>query len=329
MKFRTEITPEKSAVKILPTSKIITFGSCFADNIAEKFINYKFQILQNPFGVLYNPVSISNSIKIIYDKKYFTEEDLIFHNGEYHSFAHHSTFSNHNVDTVLKKINSAISRTIDFIDKTDIVIFTLGTAWVYEYLKTGEVVSNCHKIPATEFRRRKIDIRETTASLSRSIKLLRMLNPQIRVLLTVSPVRHLKDGAIENQRSKATLLLAVEKLVRECENVFYFPSYEILMDDLRDYRFYSKDLTHPNDIAIEYIWEKFSSTYLTRETIDYIAEVKKIINSLNHKIRNPESDEAKLFIQSLNDKILHFNKKFPFVDFSEELDKIKNVSNNL
>ncbi len=327
MKFRTEIFPEKSGLQITPKSRVATFGSCFADNIARKFDGYKFNILQNPFGVLYNPVSIANAIKIIIDKKRFSEKDLIFYKGEYHSLYHHSSFSSQDADEIIRRINSAANSAYNFLSEANLLVITFGTAWVYEYNKTKEVVSNCHKIPASEFTRRKLDIRETAAAAARGIKLLRMINPGIKVLLTVSPVRHWKDGAVENQRSKATLLLAVEKLVAECESLFYFPSYEILMDDLRDYRFYEKDLVHPNDAAVDYIWEKFSETYFSGSTMNYLSEIKNLQKALNHKLRNRKSDEAKIFIDATVNKINKFVEKYPHADFSREMKKLLSNEN--
>ncbi len=327
MKLRTEIFPEKSELKIKPEDKIVTFGSCFADNIAGKFIEYKFRTLKNPFGVLYNPVSIANSVKIIYDKILFSEKDLIFHQGEYHSFYHHSSFSSDNPADVINRINAGISSAHDFIKGANLIVLTFGTAWVYEYIETNEVVSNCHKIPANKFDRRKIDVRETTSAASRAIKLLKMINPELKILLTVSPVRHWKDGAVENQRSKATLILAAEKLVEECDNVFYFPSYEIVIDDLRDYRFYSSDLVHPNNLAVEYIWEKFAEAYFPSETIAYLNEINKLKSAFNHKIRNRNTPETQLFIESTINKINTATNKYPHLNFARELKKILGEEN--
>ncbi len=327
MKFRTEIFPEKSELKIKPEDKIVTFGSCFADNIAGKFIEYKFRTLKNPFGVLYNPVSIANSVKIIYDKKLFSEKDLIFHQGEYHSFYHHSSFSSDNPTDVIERINAGISSAHDFIKGANLIVLTFGTAWVYEYIETNKVVSNCHKIPANKFDRRKIDVRETTSAASRAIKLLKMINPELKILLTISPVRHWKDGAVENQRSKATLILAAEKLVEECDNVFYFPSYEIVIDDLRDYRFYSSDLVHPNNLAVEYIWEKFAEAYFPSETIAYLNEINKLKSAFNHKIRNRNTPETQLFIESTINKINAATNKYPHLNFAREMKRLLGEEN--
>ena len=327
MKFRTEIFPEKSELKIKPEDKIVTFGSCFADNIAGKFIEYKFRTLKNPFGVLYNPVSIANSVKIIYDKILFSEKDLIFHQGEYHSFYHHSSFSSDNPANVINRINAGISSAHNFIKGANLIVLTFGTAWVYEYIETNEVVSNCHKIPANKFNRRKIDVRETTSAASRAIKLLKMINPELKILLTISPVRHWKDGAVENQRSKATLILAAEKLVEECDNVFYFPSYEIVIDDLRDYRFYSSDLVHPNNLAVEYIWEKFAEAYFPSETIAYLSEINKIKSAFNHKIRNRNTPETQLFIESTINKINAATNKYPHLNFAREMKRLLGEEN--
>jgi hypothetical protein len=318
MKFRTEIKPERSGLTIEPENRIVTLGSCFADNIAAKLIEHKFQIMQNPFGVIYNPVSIENSIKLTFDNWNFSGDDLIFSNGEYHSFYHHSSFSSENQDEILKKINSGISKTRDFILNADIAVITFGTVWVYRHKATNQIVSNCHKLPASEFTREKLSLDETVKSIARSVKYLRMMNPEIKVVLTVSPVRHWKDGAVENQRSKATLILAIEKILQECEGVFYFLSYEIVLDDLRDYRFYDEDLVHPNKLAVNYIWEKFSDTFFTDDTKIALHEISKVVAAAKHRIRNRNSEEARMFIHKTLNKIDGLERKYPHVDFSAE-----------
>ncbi len=322
MKFRTEIKPERSALSINPDSRIVTLGSCFADNIAEKLIEHKFNIMQNPFGVIYNPVSIENSIKLTFDNRKFSGNDLIFSNGEYHSFFHHSSFSSDNKDEILNKINSGISRTRDFILNADIAIITFGTVWVYRYNATNRIVSNCHKLPASEFTREKLSLDDTVKSIARSIKYLRMLNPHIQVVLTVSPVRHWKDGAVENGRSKATLILSVEKILQECADVFYFPSYEILLDDLRDYRFYDEDLVHPNMVAVNYIWEKFSDTFFSEDTKIELQEIYKVVVASKHRIRNRNSEETRNFIDKTLKRIEELELKYSHVDFTSEKENL-------
>ncbi len=315
MKFRTEIEIGKSIHKIEHKHKILTIGSCFADNIGEKFSSLKFQILQNPFGVLFNPQSILNSIEISLENRLFNENDLFFHKGEFHSFFHHSSFSSHKLDEILDKINSTTKQTNKFLNEVDWVILTFGTSFVYKHLEKGIVVSNNHKLPENQFERRKLTNFETTQIISKTIKLIKNQNLKAKIIVTVSPVRHWKDGAIENQRSKANLILALEKIETECKDVVYFPSYELLLDDLRDYRFYGSDLIHPSEEAINYIWEKFSDTFFDETTLEIIKRIEKIVQAQNHKIRNPESEEGKNFLTNLNKQISEIENEFDYIKF--------------
>ena len=315
MKFRTEINPPPSAEKIKHTEKIVTFGSCFADNIADKLIYYKFNVLKNPFGVLYNPASIANSLQILFNNKVFAKKDLIYRNGEFHSFYHHSDFSHHDAEVCLGKINNASTKARAFIEEASIAILTFGTAFVYKHIERNIIVSNCHKIPQQEFARYRLSPDETTKEIARAVKYLKLLNKNIRVIVTVSPVRHWKDGAVENQRSKATLILATEKIIEEYASIEYFPSYEIVIDDLRDYRFYDEDLLHPNSLAVNYIWEKFSDTYFDPNTKTLLAKIEKIQKGLNHKPRNPFSEAHKTFLKKLNSEIDEIRNLYPHIDF--------------
>jgi len=314
MKFRTEIEIEPYDAKIMHDEKIATFGSCFAENIAEKFDYYKFDILKNPFGVLYNPASIANSLSLVFNKKKFTRDDLIFHQGEFHSFYHHSDFSHHDVDTCLTRINKGLERAEAFLRQANWTFLTLGTAYVYKHKERDIIVSNCHKIPQNQFERFRLNVSETKKEIVRSVKYLKLLNENIRIVLTVSPVRHWKDGAIENQRSKATLLLAVEEVLRECGDVYYFPSYELITDDLRDYRFYETDLLHPNAVATAYIWEKLSVAFFDDETRRLLARIEKIVRGLNHRPRNPNSPKHKEFTEKLKSQIETLVKEFPYLE---------------
>ncbi len=315
MKFRTEIEIEKSIHKIEHKHKILTIGSCFADNIGQKFSSLKFQISQNPFGVLFNPQSILNSIEISFENRLFNENDLFFFQGEFHSFFHHSSFSSHKLDEILDKINFTTKQANKFLNEVDWVILTFGTSFIYTHLEKGIVVSNNHKLPENQFDRKKLTNFETTQIILKTIKLIKYQNPKAKIIVTVSPVRHWKDGAIENQRSKANLILALEKIENEFNDVVYFPSYELLLDDLRDYRFYGSDLIHPSEEAINYIWEKFSATFFDEKTLEIISRIEKIVQAKNHKIRNPESEEGKNFLTNLNKQISEIENGFEYIKF--------------
>lgn len=318
MKFRTEINPDKSQHPIDHNESVLTIGSCFAQNIGEYFKNYRFNIMGNPFGVLYNPISIFNSFNLVLEKKVFSQEDLVEHNGEWHSFYHHSDFSHHDPKICLEKINSGIKATTDFINKADVAVITYGTAYVYKHISQDIVVSNCHKIPAKEFGHFRLPLDETKKVIEQTVNLLKSVNENIKIIFTVSPVRHWKDGATNNQLSKSTLLLAVDEIIKSNINCEYFPSYEIVMDDLRDYRFYNSDLLHPNSIAIDYIWGKFCSTMLSDNCLSIMSEIEKIVKSREHKVRNANSKNHQAFIKANIEKIKTLQKKHSHLNLSED-----------
>ncbi len=324
MKLRTQLKLEKSGLQIEHSDKILTIGSCFAENIAEYFRYFRFNIFGNPFGVLFNPASIYNSIKLAVYKKEFTKEDLIFDQSEYHSFYHHSDFSHHDENECLNKINNSIIETNEFIKNTALIIITLGTAFVYKHLEKDIIVSNCHKIPQKEFSRFCLTIEETVGKLSEIIKLVSSLNTKISILFTVSPVRHWKDGAVDNQISKSTLLLAVNEIVNSNNNCFYFPSYEIMMDELRDYRFYAEDMLHPNKIATDYIWEKFNEVHLSENSLRLMNEIKKITQARNHKARNIKSEKHQEFLKTNIALIEKLEMGNPHLDLSEDKEYFNN-----
>lgn len=314
MKFRTEILPAKFQNLIEHSENILTIGSCFAENIGEYFKYHKFNVESNPFGVLYNPASILNSLKILKEQNVFTNEDLVFKQGEWHSFYHHSDFSHHDREVCLTNINKKIEQASKFIANADRIIITYGTSFVYNYIERAVIVSNCHKIPQSKFTRLRLSLDEIVELIYRTVELLNEIKSNIKIIFTVSPVRHWKDGAIDNQLSKAQLLLAVNRITVETENCEYFPSYEIMMDDLRDYRFYESDLIHPNKIATDYIWEKFSESVLSEKANKLCTDIAKIVKSKNHRIRNSESEKTKKFaednlklIRDLADTNSHLN----------------------
>ena len=323
MKFRTEIEIDKAQDPIEHSNKVLTIGSCFAENIAEYFKDTRFNILGNPFGVLYNPISIYNSLKFAVEKKEFSDGDLILHQTEWHSFYHHSDFSNHDKEVVLNNINASINSTHSFLKSADIIILTFGTSYVYHHLERGIVVSNCHKIPQREFSHFRLPLSETVDSIKRTIELVKSINPKVKFILTVSPVRHWKDGANNNQLSKSNLLLAINEIVNSESNASYFPSYEIVMDDLRDYRFYNSDLVHPNKMATDYIWEKFKNSFCSENCLQTMNEVSKIVSARNHRVRNINSDEHQNFVASMINKIEMLHKKHRHLMLKDDLDYFK------
>ncbi|VAX28676.1 hypothetical protein MNBD_IGNAVI01-1614 [hydrothermal vent metagenome] len=318
MKFRTEINLGNSQDPIEHNQKILTIGSCFAQNIGEYFERFRFNVMCNPFGVLYNPVSILNSFKFVLDNKTFLQEDLVEHDGEWHSFFHHSDFSHHDPKVCLDKINSGLKTTSDFLAKADVIIITYGTAYVYKHIKRNIIVSNCHKIPSKEFERYRLSLERTEKVIEETVNLLKSANENARIIFTVSPVRHWKDGAANNQLSKSTLLLAVDKTINSNKNCEYFPSYEIVMDDLRDYRFYDSDLLHPNKLATDYIWEKFSASMFSENCLTLMKEIAKIIKAREHRVRNVKSESHQAFLKSQLEKIRTLHLKHPHLNLSED-----------
>jgi hypothetical protein len=293
-------------------------GSCFAVHIAGQLSTHKFKTALNPFGILYNPFSISQSIQRLIDGTPYQPEELFQHDGLWHSYDHHGAFSAPEQEVCLEKINTSLEKGSQFIQQADWCILTLGTAFVFVEKKQQRIVANCHKVPGSQFTRTRLSKDEIVLQLSSSIQAIRKINPDIKFILTVSPVRHIRDGLVENQRSKAALLLAVEELTGQHSGVYYFPSYELLLDDLRDYRFYESDLIHPNDLAIAYIWERFGEALFANDTLQLMKEVKKVVQAARHRPLHPERAAHRRFVEGQLRKMEELEKKHAFLDFGEE-----------
>lgn len=320
MRYFTEIQIPESDIKIDYHSKIIMLGSCFTENIGEKLERLKFSIDLNPFGILYNPVSVASSLEILLARRLMAADDLFFSEGVWQSFYHHGRFASPDKDQTLELMNSRILAGHKNLLSADFLFLTLGTAWAYEYIKTGMVVSNCHKVPASQFRRHRLSEPEITSSFLNLLKKLRETNPKLKVIFTVSPVRHWKDGAVENQVSKATLIVAISRILEEVGDAVagYFPSYEIMMDELRDYRFYADDKIHLSDVAISHIWERFSGAFITTEARTTMKEVQKILDAAGHRPLNPGTPEFAGFAANYLNKVNGLMLKYPAIDFKPE-----------
>ena len=318
MNFRTSIPISKSDFQINYHSKIVSLGSCFAVNMAEKLDYFKFQNTTNPFGILFHPLALEKLIRISLDEKQFGESDIFFHNERWHCFDAHSDLSDSNKTQLLQNLNVKSVQIKNAVANASHLIFTLGTAWVYRNNESQEVVANCHKVPQKQFKKELLSIQTIQQSLSNSIELLRLANPEIQIIFTISPVRHIKDGFVENQWSKANLISALQEIVHRSQNsgtVHYFPSYEIMMDELRDYRFYAEDMIHPNQTAIDYIWKRFSETWISESSISVMEQIESIQKSLQHRPFNPDSESHKIFLSKLSDKILILQNQFPHFRF--------------
>lgn len=315
MDLQTKIILKKETKnRINYNSKLVLLGSCFSKNIGNKLTYFKFQTHQNPFGILFHPKAIENLITNAINKKEYVSKDLIFQDERWHSFDAHSNLSSSNQEILLKKLNSSVQATNKKLKKATHIIITLGTSWVYRSIETDAVVANCHKIPQKKFSKELLSIVEINKSLKTIISLLKSINKDINVLFTVSPIRHLKDGFIENTQSKSHLIAAIHNIV-DCKNVSYFPSYEIMMDELRDYRFYSEDMIHPNKIAINYIWEKFSETWFEENTGSIMKEIELIQKGMAHKPFDKNSEKHQNFLQNLESKKEKIRTQFPFINF--------------
>lgn len=320
MEFRTLVELPKNELEIKHSDKIMLFGSCFAENIGRLLTENKFQCDVNPFGILYNPLSIIGALEEIVHDKAYSEFDLFNYQGLYHSYMHHGIFSDSSADLCLQKINTRIKIASQEIKSVDFLFITFGTSYVYSLLQTGQIVSNCHKLPDKYFSRKRLDVDEIVSMYACCIDKIITINPGLRLLFTVSPIRHVKDGMHGNQLSKATLLLSIEKLKELYPNkVFYFPSYELMMDDLRDYRFYADDMLHPSTMSVNYIWECFCGTYFPDETISIMAEWEVIRKAMNHKPSQPESEQYKSFLKQIVLKLERLKEKYPYFDVEKEI----------
>ncbi|SEG37398.1 GSCFA family protein [Halpernia humi] len=304
MKFRTEVEIPFSETKIDLNSKIFSIGSCFATEIAGLLNDGQIQNFNNPFGTLFNPFSINKALKSCHNSEYFTENNLIKFNEYFISLDHHSSFNTRFSHQTLDFINHKIQQSNEFLKETNFVLITYGTSFIYEFLPKKKLVANCHKIPGKYFEKRYLSHLELCDSISESISLIKDICPEnVQILFTVSPVRHTKDGIVENQISKSKLINALHEVISTEENCTYLPIYEIMMDDLRDYRFYKEDLIHPNSQAIQYIWEKFGNAYFSEETKTFITENLKIKKALEHKTDDLKNPKYLEFQQKLKEKI--------------------------
>ncbi|MDR0733885.1 MAG: GSCFA domain-containing protein [Dysgonamonadaceae bacterium] len=302
MKFRTELSVSTGDFKISHSDAIAMAGSCFTENIAVKMSDAGFNIDANPFGAIYNPLSLSLNLNRLIDGKPYAKNELFEDNGLFHSFAHHSRFSGTDISETLEKINSRLAYSSAFLRKAGMLIVTFGTAFVYRLRVTGAVVSNCHKLPSSRFIHERTGLEDIAVEWNSLVERLKGYAPEIKILFTVSPLRYLKYGFHENQLSKATLLLAIEKIIRNNRDTYYFPAYEAVTDDLRDYRFYADDLIHPSEQAIDYVWEKFSEAYFDKATLRIAQEFESVERALRHEPFYPESAEYREFLRKTEEK---------------------------
>lgn len=319
--FRTEINIPKSDYRIKHEDRIFLIGSCFSDNIGQKLNNSGFNVEINSFGTLYNPVSISNSLKLITRQIELQKEDLIFHEYLWKSFYHYNNFNSKSEDELIAKIDDKINYAESFFKSSKYLIITLGTAWVYRYKKTNKIVSNCHKIPSNEFSRELLTVDEIIEIYTELINSLIKHNSDLKIIFSVSPIRHLKDGNFGNQVSKSTLILAINSLIKNFSCISYFPAYEIFMDDLRDYRYYANDMLHPSQFGVNYVWEKFTESLMDKKTLEIIEVVENLNKAVSHRVIDKDSESYQKFIKQISDKIKDLEFKYPYLN----LDAAKSI----
>ena len=310
MKLYTSVDIAPLETKIGYQDPILLLGSCFADNIGEKFNQHYFQATINPFGTLYNPASIAQSLAAI--RYPLSDTRLILHNGLWHSMMHHGSFSHADKEEVLHRCQESREVMSNALKEATTIIVTFGTAWVYEL--NGEVVANCHKLPANQFVRRCLTVEEIIAIWQPIVASM----PDKHWIFTVSPIRHIKDGLHANQLSKATLLQAIDQLASRLfasspHRLEYFPSYEIMLDELRDYRFYAEDMVHPSQVAVDYIWQRFVEAYMTMDTQSEMRTLHQLWRDRHHRFLHPESEEAKTFALRTEQKLHDLQQRYAWL----------------
>ena len=324
MVFHSEFTPKPFSAKIKHTDKLLLIGSCFTEQIGKKLAAHKFDVLENPNGILFNPISISKAINSYVKGKIYTEDDLFYNNELWASSEHHTRFSDIDKTSTLKKVNDEQKAAIHFIKTADWILITLGSAFLYEWKNKDDegeyknVTANCHKIPTDKFNRRIADTIEIIQVLETMQETVYSINPLAKFIYTISPVRHLREGFIENNRSKAALIQAVHKLTDD-KNVFYFPAYELIIDDLRDYRFFAEDLVHPNYAATNYVWEKFVPAVINDSAQELMKEINELNAAKNHKPFNENSSAHLSFKLKYLEKATALKGKYAHLIMEEEI----------
>ena len=310
--FRTEISLQPPTKQISLKDKILTIGSCFSDNIGNLLHRYKFDTLANPFGVIFNPISSLHLLQHAYMGQKLSDEKIIQNQGMFYHYDLHSEITSAEKDSLKSLIAKKIQETGEFLHQTDVLALTFGTAFVYRLLENKEVVANCHKMPARYFHKELLTPEQIILAFN---ELHKKLSPDTTIILTISPIRHIKDTLPLNSVSKSVLRLACHHLSESHPNVFYFPAFEMMMDDLRDYRFYEADMIHPNNIAIDYIWEHFSKLCINEKGNRFMHKWDKILKAIEHRPFHPYSEEHRHFLMNTLDKLKTINE----ADVSKEI----------
>lgn len=317
MEFRTSFRLAASPVQLTFQTPSLMLGSCFTSTMGQRLIDRKFKVVANPFGVLYNPASLAHSLTRLQSAQLFTEDECFFDGERWLSFWHHSRFAQLDRAIFLEKANAQLQTAAQHLAQTEVLWITFGTAWQFIHQETGEVVSNCHKVPAKSFQRSRMTVVEIVSLWTTVLASVWKQRPALQVIFTLSPIRHWKDGAIENQLSKATLRMAIAELCDRYAACHYFPAYEWMMDDLRDYRFYAADLLHPNELALDYIWERFKEVHLAPSACAELPALESLLSACQHRPFNPHGPAHQRFIQKTLAQIEALSQRLN-LDFSAE-----------
>jgi len=318
-KFRTQVSIQESPAKINHYTKCLFMGSCFADNIGKIMAGYKFPVLLNPFGTLFNPASLADNIHHLISGRAFTQEDLYSHNGFWFSFSHYTGFTHPDRGNCLSLINESAQAASSWLKHCDYLLLTYGTAWAYIYKKTGKLVANCHKLPSSSFNHTFLAPAGIVDQYDALLQDLKSFSPGIRVIFTLSPVRHWSDGAVNNQLSKSVLHYSIHEILKKHNHAYYFPAYEIFMDELRDYRFYAADMLHPAQQGSQYVWERFCDTWIEESSKKIMAGVTAVLKALNHRPLHPKTTNYEKFQHGTLKLIRQLTKQYPFLDFTNEI----------
>jgi len=315
MKFHLNYTPPKFDFEISHEQNLFLIGSCFSENIGNLLSENKFKAYSNPTGILFNPASIHQSLTDILNLKDLSDNFILSRNGLYYSYLHHTSINATTARELKENVNYKTGEANDRLKKSDVLIITFGTAFFYHHLTSGQVVANCHKQPQQIFEKNLLVPNEIVSAYSGLIKKLQAFNPKLKIVFTVSPVKYLKDGVAENNLSKSTLIVSVHELIKQHKNCYYFPAHELVNDDLRDYRFYKEDLAHPNELAINYVWQKFSESCFNEETIALNNQIYKLNQALNHRQMSAGSQEQQKLQDFISKQKEEIKKLYPTIEF--------------
>jgi hypothetical protein len=322
--FRTEVELPGVKKQLSYRRNALMIGSCFTENIGNYLQNHLFPVMTNPCGILYNPASIANCINFLVSEKQLSKTDLFYAHDSWNNFHFHSRFSNSDPDSALNEMNRSMQRASDQLKSASHLFITFGTSWVYREKESQEIVGNCHKLPANRFSHERLKVEEMTHQWIGLLKQLLIIHPEISIVLTVSPIRHFKDGSYENQVSKSALFLLIDHLIEHFGSkvITYFPSYDLVMDELRDYRFYAADMLHLNDVATAFVQEKFNSAFLDSESLEIISRVDKLLKTIMHKPFHTNSSAYQALLTRMENEALEMATNYPFVHFENLITEI-------